>query len=247
MPVHHGRLPRAFPQPAPTPERRNLDRERVVRAALELLDEVGLDGLTMRRLAEKLGVKAASLYWHVHDKEELLDLLAEAISSEIVEPPAGLPWRESVVLLMRQLRRVLLAHRDAALILEATLPLGPNRLRLMEAAASIMLNGGFVPRDAAFGAYLLNDYVTQFVIEEGRPPAIAMSEGITEQEIFTDMQSFLANLPADTYPSIVQLSQYLGEPDATPRFEFGMNVILDGLEQRLSAGDGTQDNTHDLV
>ena len=76
-------------------ERGALDRERVVRVALELLDEVGLDDLSMRRLAERLGVTAASLYWYVRDKSELLDLLADAMSAELPfdRDVSGLSWR----------------------------------------------------------------------------------------------------------------------------------------------------------
>src|SRR5437867_13029130 len=73
-----------------------LDQERVVRTALALLDEVGLDGLTMRRLADELGVQAASLYWHLRDKEELLDLLADAICEEMPTPRREGSWREQL-------------------------------------------------------------------------------------------------------------------------------------------------------
>src|SRR5579875_3593997 len=74
-----------------------LDREHVVRVALDLLDEVGLDELTMRRLADRLGVTAASLYWHVRDKDELLALLADAISAQMPEPSLSPPWREELI------------------------------------------------------------------------------------------------------------------------------------------------------
>src|SRR5260370_41392751 len=99
---------------------KKLDRAQVVRAALALLDEVGLDDLTMRRLAERLGIKAASLYRHVRDKNELLAMLGDAISAEIPLPSQELPWREALARAARDYRRALLAHRDGARVLVAT-------------------------------------------------------------------------------------------------------------------------------
>src|SRR5215470_13599585 len=98
-------------------KRRPLDRAQVVRAALALLDEVGLDQLTMRRLAERLGVKAASLYRHVRNKEELLVLLGDEISGEIpLVRPSG-SWQDQLKEMARNVRKGLLAHRDAARLL----------------------------------------------------------------------------------------------------------------------------------
>ncbi|MGH2603105.1 MAG: TetR family transcriptional regulator, partial [Dehalococcoidia bacterium] len=136
--------------------REPLDRGRLIRAALALLDEVGLDGLSMRRLAERLDVKAASLYWHVQSKEELLDLLADAISGEVPAPPPDLPWRPRLEALAWQYRRVLLSHRDAARILSATLPGRPNRLRLVDVTLGALLDGGFAGLDAARAGRLMN-------------------------------------------------------------------------------------------
>src|SRR5262245_2554362 len=103
-------------------KRQPLDPEQIVRAALRLLDEVGLDELTMRRLAERLGVKAASLYRHVRDKDELLVLLGDEISGEIpLVRPSG-TWRQQLIKMAWNVRRGLLAHRDAARLLAITAP-----------------------------------------------------------------------------------------------------------------------------
>src|SRR5260370_38813523 len=102
-------------------ERPPLDRAEVVRVALQLLDEVGLDGLTMRSLAERLGVKAASLYWHLRDEEELAELLLEAINAEIPEPNPRLAWRKRVEQRAWPCRQVLLKQPDAS-----RLPIGPS-------------------------------------------------------------------------------------------------------------------------
>lgn len=153
--------------------RAGLDRHRVVRVALDLLDEVGLDDLSMRRLAERLGVTAASLYWHVRDKGDLLTLLADAISAEMPLPDPTRSWRDELIAYAHEARRVALAHRDAARVLVATIPTGPHRLQRIEALLEVLRRAGFRPADVADAAYLLNVYISGFVLDEvlsPRPP-----------------------------------------------------------------------------
>ena len=156
--------------------RAGLDRHRVVRVALDLLDEVGLDDLSMRRLAERLGVTAASLYWHVRDKDDLLTLLADAISAEMPLPDPTRSWRDELTAYAHEARRVALAHRDAARVLVATIPAGPHRLQRIEALLDVLRRAGFRPADVADAAYLLNVYISGFVLDEvlsPRPPGAA--------------------------------------------------------------------------
>src|SRR5215831_1925121 len=143
-------------------KRRTLDQAQVVRAALALLDEVGLDELTMRRLAARLRVKAASLYRHVRNKDELLALLGDEISAEIPLPPAAGTWRDQLTASAWNVRRGLLAHRDAARVLASTPPAGPRRLRHVEAVLRILRAAGLSDRDATYAAYHLNNLVTEF-------------------------------------------------------------------------------------
>src|SRR5215471_5519711 len=130
-------------------KQRTLDQAQVVRAAVALLDEIGLDELTMRRLAERLGVKAASLYRHVRSKEELLALLGDEITSEIPLPRTTGTWQEQLMDAGWNVRRGLLAHRDAARVLASTPPAGPQRLRHIEAVLRILRSAGLNDRDAA--------------------------------------------------------------------------------------------------
>jgi AcrR family transcriptional regulator len=148
------------------PERAGLDREEVVRVALELLDEVGLDGLTMRSLGERLGVKAASLYWHLRDKDELAELLLEAINAEIRDPDPALPWRAQVEQLAWEWRRVLLAHRDTARLAMGRLVARPVTLRRIEFVVASLRKAGFNDQDAADAAYLFSNFIPGFVAEE---------------------------------------------------------------------------------
>ncbi len=150
--------------------RNALDRERLVRVALELLDEVGLDDLSMRRVAERLGVTAASLYWYVQDKNELLTLLADAISAEVPLPDSASPWRMQLEEGARSLRRVVLAHRDAARVLAVTAPTGPHRLRVIDALLGLLSRAGFPPADVADAGYILNVYIVGFMLDETLGP-----------------------------------------------------------------------------
>ena len=210
-----------------------LDRGKIVRAALDLLDEVGLDGLTMRSLAKKLGIKAASLYWHVHGKEELLSLLADEICAPMRVPDRTLPWRNQLEVLGNEYRRVLLAHRDAARVLTSSgAPSGPNRLRLTEIVLRTLLDAGFSQEDAVYAGFLLNEYVTMFVAGETQydnPEAKTDSEDSS-----SEVQNWLEALPSNEYPSIVALAGYLAKFDADERFRFGVEILENGLETRLA-------------
>jgi TetR/AcrR family tetracycline transcriptional repressor len=210
-----------------------LDQRQIVQAALVLLDEVGFDGLTMRNLAKKLGIKAASLYWHVRSKQDLLSLLADEICAPMCEPDRTLPWRDQLAALAHEYRRGLLAHRDGSRVLASSGgPSGPNRLRLTEIGLRTLLDAGFSPRDAAYAGFLMNDYVTMFVLEETQY-ANAEVENAAE-DASSGIQNWIETLTPDEYPSVVVLANYLTEPDADERFQFGIELLQDGLEARLA-------------
>ena len=219
-----------------------VDIERIVEAAIRLLDEVGLVGLSMRRLAEQLGIQAATLYWYIRDKQELLGLLAETICAEVQPPDPTAPWRIRVEALMREYRRVLLAHRDAAHILAATLPAGPHRLRLVDQSLGAVLAAGFEGWAASRAGRLLVDYTTGFVQEEyitaARPrlaPTATADAGDTREAASVRLATITeASRQAEEYPNIAALGPFLVDDDGEARFTFGLSVILDGLEQRRS-------------
>ena len=202
---------------------RSLDQQQVVQAALELLDEVGLDGLTMRGLAKKLDIKAASIYWHVRNKEDLLGLLADEICGPMQEPDRTLPWRQQLEGLGHEYRRILHTHRDAARVfVDSGSPTGPNRLRLIELLLKTLLDAGFNEKNAAYAGFLLNDYVIMFVLEENQDIPDTADDEI-------DWSAFL-----DQYPSVIRLFDFLGSPDMDDRFQFGMDILASGLETLLN-------------
>jgi len=139
-------------------------RGRLVTAALDLLDEAGLEGLTMRTLAERLGMRAASLYWHIRDKDQLLGLLAESIVAEVPEPASDLPWRVQLEAFATDYRDVLRSHRDGARVVMAAQPAAP---RLYERLVSALLAAGFDGGVAVDACHLLaGTYVPAAVAEE---------------------------------------------------------------------------------
>ncbi len=212
-----------------------LDVARIVAAALALLDQVGLEGLTMRRLAERLGIQAATLYWYVRDKHALLSLLAEAICAEMRPPAPSAPWRARVEALMGEYRRVLRAHCDAAQVLAATEPAGDHRLQLVDLLLGAMRAAGFAEWEASRAGRLVVDYTTGFVQEEDvtdtRPTPVPADRGPRSADVLR--LPTMAEAPAQQYPNIAALRPYLVDRDSDARFEFGLGVILNGLEQRL--------------
>ncbi len=211
-----------------------LDQRRIVQAAIGLLDEMGFDGLTMRNLAKKLGVRAASLYWHVRCKQDLLSLLAEEICAPMREPDRILPWRDRLNVLANEYRRVLSAHRDAARVLASSgAPSGPNRLRLTEILLRTLLDAGFRNKDVAYAGFLLNDYVTTFVLEEAQFANKKVESA--PEDLSSSPKNWIESLPPNDYPTMVALAGYLKEPDMDERFRFGIEILRNGLESRLAS------------
>jgi TetR/AcrR family transcriptional regulator, tetracycline repressor protein len=213
-----------------SPARRGVTREKVVREAVKFLNRDGLDGLTMRGLAGRMRIKAASLYNHVHSKEELLILVADSICAELQIGEASRDWRKFLNETAIQFRRVLLSHRDGARVLAKTAPLGPNRLRLMEAVLTSLVRGGFSSVDATDAASVHNSFVVGFVLDEtlGRTDASVEVEQLNERDT-----AWWKSFSSDQYPTILALADKLF--DATPdrRFAFGIHALLDGFEARL--------------
>ncbi|MDN5915226.1 MAG: TetR/AcrR family transcriptional regulator C-terminal domain-containing protein [Pseudonocardia sp.] len=205
-----------------------LDRAVVAAAALDLLDEVGLDGLSVRRLAGVLGVKSPALYWHFRDKAELLDLMAQEILRPDVHGPArsGQGWQEWVGEGARRRRRALLSRRDGARLIAGTRP-GPEIARHAEADLRVLCEAGFT----AVGGFRLlvavGHYVTGFVIEE---------QGATRRHAaLTGPVPDVAEIRAST-PTLFSALNDGGAPESDDAFEHGLAALLLGLEAMRTTG-----------
>ena len=187
----------------------------------------------MRNLAKKLGVQAASLYWHVRNKQDLLSLLAEEICSSIREPDRTLSWQNQLEAMANEYRQALLAHRDAAQVLASSGgPSGPKRLRLTEIGLRTLLDAGFSQKDAAYAGMLFNDFVIMSVLEETR--YVNLEGEVASEVVTSEVQNWVKSLPPNEYPSLITLANYLTNYDGDERFRFGFELLRNGLETLLA-------------
>jgi len=141
-----------------------------VQAALDLLDEAGMDGLTVRALAARLGVQAPALYWHVRSKRALLDEMATLIWRRVGDVMAGLPastpWREVMSVYAMTIRAELLGHRDGAKAFSGSTLTDPEVVRRQEVTLRTLTSQGFTLPDAVRGLLLINNFTIGFCVEE---------------------------------------------------------------------------------
>lgn len=222
MSARRGRPPAAEPKLRP---------DAIVAAGLVTLQAEGLDGLTMGRVADRMGVRAASLYWHVRGKEELLDLLADAIAAAHDLAPYVDPrdWRGSLAAVIRAMRRHLLGYRDSGRLLAGRFATGPGQLRNIEIVLGVLRGAGLSGRDASYALFLLVTFVLGFVGGEQAPLSSAVSAGQTARSYLDGLRSRLAELPPDQFPRTVELADELTAPNLDSRFEFGLGCLLDGI------------------
>ncbi|HXP57361.1 MAG TPA: TetR/AcrR family transcriptional regulator C-terminal domain-containing protein [Streptosporangiaceae bacterium] len=201
-----------------------VNREQIVAGALDLLDEGGLAGLTLRQLAGRLGIRAPTLYWHVRDKRELLDLLAAAILDEALsawrEPQPGQPWWEWLAARARVMRTALLAHRDSAMVVSGNRP-AESSLPGIERQLRALGDAGFAPHDGLLALLTLNSYVIGDVLDQQAEDAQARPA--------TEPIPGPGGATAP-YPLLQAAARGLSSPGQ--RFEHGLGVIIDGLRVR---------------
>ena len=201
-----------------------LDRQRAVVAALDLLNTVGVDGLTMRALATALKVQAASLYYHFPSKQALLNDMADAIVRPAVENAVeDGDYRAVLPALAARFRTALLGYRDGARVFAGTYALRPNVLHLSEAALAVLLHAGFDEVRATHATFNLFYFVLGFVIEE---QAFADQWGNAEKTVL--FEEFDA-ATAQTHPAISRSLGAILDSDFDQRFAFGLEVYVNGL------------------
>ncbi|MFG3164996.1 TetR/AcrR family transcriptional regulator C-terminal domain-containing protein [Streptomyces sp. NPDC048232] len=195
-----------------SPER--LEPGTVVRAALELLDEKGLDALSTRAVAHRLGVRMNTVLWHVKTKARMLELMADAVVGEI--PLDALPDApdERVHELARRYRRALLAHRDGAALVVGTYAAEPHTLRFAETFVAAFLDSGRSEREAAWTVWT----VLYFTL------GLTQEEQAAERQPLGDRLS--DSLSPAAHPSLHRTLGHLTGGSFEERFEFGLTAIL---------------------
>jgi AcrR family transcriptional regulator len=225
------RLPsRRGPGTRGAPRERALSREAIAEAALRIVDEEGLDALTMRTVAHSLGTGAASLYAHVASKDDLLELVIERVISEVRTPgePDPARWQEQLKEYAREVRAVFSRHRDVARASFARIPLGESALEGSEWEIAVMRAGGLPDRVIGFACDLLPLYVMAVAYEES---LYATEISPEDMETFgAQLRNYFGSLPADRFPNVVALAGALTGGGSEERFEFGLDVLLRGLQ-----------------
>jgi len=207
-----------------------LSRQIIVEAALRVLDRDGLDGLSMHRVAQEVGTGAASLYWHVRNKDELLQLLSERLYDEVVLPrPNPARWRAQLRAVARQLRDVAHRHPDSARITLGRLPSGPTLARFSEWLFELLAPLGVPDRQIAYFADLLNLYVGAFAFEESLGLASPTGEDLPFEQIVAMLRTYLLSLPGERFPYVQRAIDDLFAGGHDERFAFGLDLLLRGL------------------
>jgi AcrR family transcriptional regulator len=206
---------------------RGLTIERICAAALAVLDSDGLPELTMRRLADELGTAPASLYRHVTSREELLVEVVDRVLGELEAPDDTLGWRDAVEHLARDLRRVLLTHRSAVLVIANSPLLGPNAMRIRELFWRVMDRDGCDPRFAVQTYFTVVHFVVCSALFSAG--TARHREATTSGPTGSGLSTLLDVLPARQYPTVLKFSEYGDKPDPDYDFDFGLHALLDGL------------------
>jgi AcrR family transcriptional regulator len=205
-----------------------LSRQRVLQAAVTLADRDGVGALSMRRLAQELGVEAMSLYHHVAGKDAILDGIVDVVFGEIELPPGEVGWRAAMRRRAISAREVLRRHPWATAVMESRPTPGPANLRHHDAVLGILRNAGFPLELAAHAYSVLDAYIYGFALQESSLPFD------TPEETAEVAETIMAEFPADAYPHLTEMVvEHALQPgyDYGNEYLFGLDLILDGLDR----------------
>ena len=212
--------------------RTRLNRDRVLQAAIALADANGIDSLTMRKLGVELGVEAMSLYNHVANKSDLLDGMIDIVFDEIDLPSDAIDWRTAMRQRAISARKALSRHRWAIGLMESRSTPGPATLRHHDAVLATLREAGFSIAMAAHAYSALDSYIYGFALQE---PSLPFHEA---EETAQVTQAIMAQFSSGQYPHLTEMAvEHVLQPgyDYGDEFEFGLDLILDGLERARHA------------
>ena len=212
----------------PAQRRMPLTRERVLDAAMKLADQSGLEGLSMRKLGQALGVEAMALYYHFANKERVLDGIVDLVFAEIDVPKAGADWKTAMRQRAISVRDALLRHRWAIGLMESRTNPGPANLRHHDAVIGCLRAAGFDMAATATAYSLLDSYIYGFAMTKMNLPFEDTSDIVEMSE------TMLAPFAPGEYQNLADfITEHAMKPgyDYANEFEYGLDVILDGLER----------------
>jgi AcrR family transcriptional regulator len=215
--------PDARPEP-----RVPLSRDRVLRAAIDLADAGGIESLTMRKLAQELGVEAMTLYYHVANKEEMLNSIVDLIMGEIELPSSGDEWKSAIRTAAISAHQVLLRHPWAASLVLSSSGVSASRMRYMNALLGTLREAGFSAQMTDHAYHALDSHIMGFTLW-----VVGMDLG-SHEDVVALAGDFLKEFPRDELPHLAEhVEQHMKprDPDEEGEFAFGLDLILDGLER----------------
>jgi AcrR family transcriptional regulator len=215
-------------QPA---RRAPLSRELVLQTALRLADQGGLESLSMRKLGQELGVEAMALYYHLANKDEVLDGIVDLVFGEIETPSVGPDWRTAMRRRGISLRDVLLRHRWAIGLMESRRNPGPANLGHHDAMIGSLRSAGFDMAMAAHAYSLLDSYIYGFALTKMNLPFD------TTTDIAEMAETMLEPFPPGEYPSLSAfITEHAMKPgyDYADEFEIGLDIVLDGIQRMVA-------------
>jgi TetR/AcrR family transcriptional regulator, tetracycline repressor protein len=214
----------------PSSSRAPLTRQAIVDAALQVLDAEGLDGLSMRRVGDKLGAGAASIYWHVRNKDELLQLVFERVMDEAeLPPPDPSRWQEQLGAFAIQMRAILNRHRDVARISLGRAPTGPTVAVFTEWLFTLLKPVGIPDKVIAYLGDLFGLYVGAFTFEESLGASSLDTSGVPPEQFLEMVKDYMRSLPEDRFPYTRQAADLIFAGDRDDRFLFGVDLMIRGL------------------
>jgi AcrR family transcriptional regulator len=207
--------------------RRALTRDRVIAEALAIISAGGAAALSMRALGARLGVVPAALYRHVTSKEQLYDLILDAVLAEVdCQADPALPWAGQVTALAHRLRTVLEDHPGIAALLKTRDPISPASLALAEAFLAPLHAAGLPARQAAWAFRLIYDYTLGFALSDPTSPG---EQRVQDTATRTELHAFLRSLPASRFPALAAVGADAWAGDRDQRFTAGLDTLTAGL------------------
>ncbi len=212
--------------------REPVTRERVIAAALRVMDAEGLDAVTMRRLGRELGVEAMSLYNHVRDKDDVLAGIVEMVMSEFDPPASRGDWHEDAKNAAREWRRMLSLHPHVmTLMAEQRKPLTtPDSVRPMDSAIGVLRGAGLDVRDAAQAFHTFGGYIMGFVMME---QGMMIGHGEGDEAHLRELADFAQMVAAGELPHLTEALPILNDCAADEQFEFGLDLLVRGVDSKL--------------
>jgi AcrR family transcriptional regulator len=221
----------------PAAPRIPLSRDRVLAAAVELADEGGIEAVTMRRLAQQLGVEAMSLYYHVANKDEVLDGMIDAVMTELNAAVAAAEtdsdWKSDIRGHILTAREVLLRHRWAPGVLESRINMSPSVMQYFDSIGSRFMAAGFSMDLTHHAMHALGSRALGFTQE--------LFDSGDDEESDPEADAAMFEQMAEQFPFLAEMARQVSHDDDSTlgwcddqfEFEFGLDLILDGLDRKL--------------